>query len=140
MFASCALVTASIIFIRSARIDLLLPPIPSLRQRPFDALGAVTLLLAVVTPLMAISLGGEILPWTHPLEVALLCISPIFLTLFCWVESKAALPIIPMGLISNGSTLTVIAAAAGVVFAYNSASLRHPLCFPCVGASFWAQH
>ncbi|KLU84721.1 hypothetical protein MAPG_03760 [Magnaporthiopsis poae ATCC 64411] len=134
MLASCALVTASIILIRSAPIGLLLPPLPSLRQRPFDALGAVTLLLAVVTPLMAISLGGEILSWTHPLEIILLCISPILLALFCWVESKAALPIIPMGLVSNGNALTVIVSAAGVVFAYNSVIFNLSLYMDVQGA------
>ncbi|KAL8404883.1 hypothetical protein RB594_009678 [Gaeumannomyces avenae] len=119
MFVSCALVATSAAFARSARVDLL-PPMPSLSGRPFDALGAVTLLVAIVAPLMAISLGGEMLPWTHPLEMALLCISPLFLALFCWVESRAALPIIPMGLLRNKNALMVIAAAAGVVFAYNS--------------------
>ncbi|EJT75486.1 hypothetical protein GGTG_05419 [Gaeumannomyces tritici R3-111a-1] len=115
MFVSCALVAISAAFARSARVDLL-PPMPGLSERPFDALGAVTLLVAIVAPLMAISLGGEMLPWTHPLEMALLCISPLFLALFCWVESRAALPIIPMGLLRNKNALMVIAAAAGVIF------------------------
>ncbi|KAL8345519.1 hypothetical protein RB601_005530 [Gaeumannomyces tritici] len=118
MFVSCALVAISAAFARSARVDLL-PPMPGLSERPFDALGAVTLLVAIVAPLMAISLGGEMLPWTHPLEMALLCISPLFLALFCWVESRAALPIIPMGLLRNKNALMVIAAAAGVAFAYS---------------------
>lgn len=121
MFTACIAVTISLALSRCTRIPLL-PPKPRRRHSQFDFLGAICLVLAVVAPLLAISVGGEMLPWDHPLEIAILCLSPMFFGLFYWVESRAKSPIIPTRFLRNRDALMVFASAVGVVFAYNTVS------------------
>ena len=103
--------------------NTLLPPSPintSLTSTKIDLLGSISLFIAVATPLFAISIGGNILPWTHPLEILLLCLTPLGIGLFYYVESiHASFPIIPTRFIRMGSVVAVICCAFPVVFAFN---------------------
>ncbi|KAH7377959.1 major facilitator superfamily domain-containing protein [Cadophora sp. MPI-SDFR-AT-0126] len=85
-----------------------------------DFLGSISLFIAVATPLFAINIGGNILPWPHPLEILLLCLTPLGIALFYYFESRhASFPIIPTRFIRMRSVVAVICCAFPVVFAFN---------------------
>ncbi|KAI0597495.1 major facilitator superfamily domain-containing protein [Biscogniauxia sp. FL1348] len=62
-----------------------------------DIEGWILLILAVTIPLIAVTLGDNMIDWMHPTEIALLICGPIFMLLFVGFEAKvAAAPIIDM--------------------------------------------
>lgn len=70
------------------------------RIKRVDFLGAITLVLTMVTLLLGLNTGGNQLPWTHPLVLISFPISAIFLGLFIYIEARvAAEPIIPIKLL-----------------------------------------
>ena len=99
--------------------------VPSIEKLPatterIDFLGAISLFVAIATPLFAINLGGNIVPWNHPVEIFLFCFTPFALGLFYFIESRVAVfPIIPSRFIKMASVIAVVACAFPVVFAFN---------------------
>ena len=88
--------------------------------KPVDIPGSITLFMAVATPLFAINIGGDILPWNHPGEITLLCLSPLAILLFYHVESSiAASPIVPMRFIRMPTVIAVLACYFPIVCAFN---------------------
>ncbi|CAI7581725.1 unnamed protein product [Penicillium bialowiezense] len=70
------------------------------RIKRVDFLGAITLVLTLVTLLLGLNTGGNQVPWSHPLVVASLVMSAVFLGLFIYVEAKVASePVIPVRLL-----------------------------------------
>ena len=64
-----------------------------------DFLGTFTLFTALVLMLVALSLGGNLVPWTHPIVLALLPISFLIFGLFVYIEDQVAVePILPVRL------------------------------------------
>ncbi|KAI3320733.1 MFS general substrate transporter [Xylariaceae sp. AK1471] len=53
-----------------------------------DHIGAGILLLAVATPLLALDLGGQVLPWSHPVMILLCILSPALVILFFHSQSR----------------------------------------------------
>jgi hypothetical protein len=85
-----------------------------------DFIGAISLFIAIATPLFAINLGGNFLPWNHPVEIFLFCSTPFALAAFYYIESRLALfPIIPSAFIRMPRVIGVVACGFPVVFAYN---------------------
>ncbi|KAH0553104.1 hypothetical protein GP486_006705 [Trichoglossum hirsutum] len=71
---------------------------PSLKR--VDFVGALTLIAALVLLLFGLNAGGNTVPWTHPLVLATLPLSAVFLGLFIYVEENiASEPIIPVRLL-----------------------------------------
>src|SRR5206468_2667230 len=73
---------------------------PNLRARRetrprIDYLGALTLLLAVVPLLVALSWGGSQYPWGSPTIVGMLAVAAVMTAAFLWIERRAAEPNIP---------------------------------------------
>ncbi len=85
---------------------------PVLQSRSIDYAGVGLLVLAVVPLLLALSLGGATLPWTSPVELGLFVSAAFFTVLFLWNETRAAEPILPLGLFSN----RVFSVAVSVIF------------------------
>lgn len=72
-----------------------------------DFLGAVTLIITLVTFLLGLNTGGNQVPWTHPLVLTSLALSAVFLVLFVYVEVKlASEPIIPVHLLLDRTVLS----------------------------------
>lgn len=65
-----------------------------------DRAGIATMTVGVSSALLGISLGGTE-GWWHPEVVALLAVGIVFLTVFVFVELRAAEPIVPMHLFRN---------------------------------------
>ncbi|KAJ5796379.1 uncharacterized protein N7518_004919 [Penicillium psychrosexuale] len=72
------------------------------RIKRVDFLGAITLVLTLVTLLLGLNTGGNQVPWTHPLVLTSLVASAVFLGLFIYVEAVVASePVIPVRLLLN---------------------------------------
>ncbi|KAI9647170.1 hypothetical protein NHQ30_003553 [Ciborinia camelliae] len=76
----------------------------SSKLRKVDFLGASTLFTALTLTFIALSSGGNIIPWTHPLILIGLPLSVASLLLFIYIELNIAVePIIPVQLLWNQS-------------------------------------
>ena len=51
------------------------------------------------TPLTIQNLGGNVLPWSHPLVIASLTLFAVLFPLFLFVETRAVKPIMPLHLV-----------------------------------------
>ena len=102
-------------------------------EKKIDVLGTLALFAAVGVPLFAINIGGNMLPWDHPGEIALLCTAPLAVAFFFFVEARAnANPIIPTRLIRIPAVAKVLMCSFCVVFAYNQVILSLSSCMRAV--------
>lgn len=77
------------------------------KLRRIDFLGAILLSASIVCGLLVLDLGGQRMPWTDPLILALLGASVVTGNLFLLVEGCwAKEPIFPLQLISNWDIVT----------------------------------
>lgn len=67
--------------------------------RIFDLFGSVLLSNAAAFLILALNLGGNILPWKHPLVIASFIISFIAALALLWVEARAYRPILPLAML-----------------------------------------
>jgi EmrB/QacA subfamily drug resistance transporter len=73
----------------------------------FDIAGMFTMVVGVVSLLLALTFGGDKYEWTSWQIIALFAAALVFLTLFVFVERKAEEPILPMHLFKH-RTFTVL--------------------------------
>jgi EmrB/QacA subfamily drug resistance transporter len=73
----------------------------------FDVAGMFTMVVGVVSLLLALTFGGDKYEWTSWQIIALFAAALVFLTLFVFVERKAEEPILPMHLFKY-RTFTVL--------------------------------
>ena len=92
-----------------------------------DYLGALTLTLAVVSLLLAISWGGRDYSWGSPMILALALAGVAMTGVFLRAESLAADPIMPLGLFRQPVVGVSLAAAALVAVGMFGATLFIPL-------------
>ncbi len=89
------------------------------RKVSIDWWGVLTLLVAVVPLLLALSLGGQEYPWGSTPIIVLFAVAAVGITAFLLVERRAAEPILPWDLFQNRTYVIGNAAAlfiAGVAF------------------------
>ncbi|NUK29830.1 MFS transporter [Parageobacillus sp. VR-IP] len=67
----------------------------------FDLAGMFTMVVGVVSLLLALTFGGDKYEWTSWQIIALFAAALVFLTLFVFVERKAEEPILPMHLFKH---------------------------------------
>ena len=91
---------------------------PARTNRPIDVAGAITLVLAVVPLLLALSWGGSEYPWSSTPIVGLLAFAAIMTAIFLLIETRAPEPIIPLSLFKNQivsvSTLAMLLMSVGM--------------------------
>ncbi|WP_027407963.1 MDR family MFS transporter [Anoxybacteroides tepidamans] len=73
----------------------------------FDMAGMFTMVVGVVSLLLALTFGGDKYEWTSWQIISLFAVAIIFLTLFVFVEIKAEEPILPMRFFKN-RTFTIL--------------------------------
>lgn len=61
----------------------------------FDFKGSMLLISSITFLILGLNLGGNILPWTHPLVIISFIIFIVFFPLLIYTESRAAHPIMP---------------------------------------------
>ncbi|KAJ5716171.1 hypothetical protein N7493_008082 [Penicillium malachiteum] len=92
LLVSCALV--------AIKVNIPVKETDESRIKRVDFLGAITLVLTLVTLLLGLNTGGNQVPWTHPIVLVSLPLSAVFLGLFIYVEACiASEPIIPVKLL-----------------------------------------
>jgi hypothetical protein len=85
-----------------------------------DVFGWLLLVLAVTTPLLALTLGDNLLTWSHPLEITLLVSTPILMGSFVYFEAKVATnPVINITPIFKIEYLKVLLQVFGVISTFN---------------------
>lgn len=101
-----------------------------------DYLGSLTLTCALVLFLLGLNTGGNVLPWTHPLVVATLPLSLVFLLIFIYVEEKRAIePIIPIRLLLNRTVASACLSYWFVFMAYFGLTYYMPVYLQLLGNS-----
>ena len=86
------------------------------KLRRVDFLGSLSLAAAIVGFLVFLDLGGQKLPWTHPVLWIILGAAAVFSILFLLVEAFIAVePIFPLRLLVHRDVVTayIIAALQG---------------------------
>ncbi|CAG8419970.1 unnamed protein product [Penicillium salamii] len=92
LVVSCVLV--------AVKVDIPVKDSDTVRIKRVDFLGAITLVLTLVTLLLGLNTGGNQVPWTHPLVLGSLAMSFVFLCVFIYVEARVASePVIPVRLL-----------------------------------------
>lgn len=106
------------------------------KLRRVDFLGAITLVITLVTLLLGLNTGGNQVPWTHPLVLTSLPLSAVFLGLFIYVESKLATePVIPVHLLLDRTVLSACLTNWFVTMAIFGLLFYLPLYFQVQGSS-----
>ena len=85
---------------------------PDELKHKIDYLGIVTLILAVVPTLLALTWGGVEYPWRSAQIIGLFAFSAVMIPLFIVIESRAEEPIIPMWIFRN----RIVAVSIFVIF------------------------
>lgn len=106
------------------------------RLKRIDFLGAITLVLTLVTLLLGLNTGGNQVPWTHPLVLTSLPVSAVFLGLFIYVEANiASEPVIPVHLLLNRTVLSACLTNWFVTMTIYGLLFYLPLYFQVQGSS-----
>jgi EmrB/QacA subfamily drug resistance transporter len=74
---------------------------PDTSKHRIDYPGVTTLILTVVSIMLALSWGGTQYPWDSLLIIGLFVFSAVMLLLFIFIESQVEEPILPLGLFKN---------------------------------------
>jgi EmrB/QacA subfamily drug resistance transporter len=97
------------------------------RDHKIDWLGAALLVAGVSSLLLALSWGGTEYPWRSPVILSLFAAAAGLGTVFLWVESRAAEPIVPLRLFHGRSFSLATAATAVLGFAMFGSIIYVPL-------------
>jgi len=74
---------------------------PIIKKPKIDYAGIVTLILAVVPLMIALSWAGVDYEWGSPVIIGMFAFSIVMLLLFIWVESRSDEPIMPLWIFKN---------------------------------------
>ncbi|TEY79609.1 hypothetical protein BOTCAL_0043g00130 [Botryotinia calthae] len=98
----------------------------------FDYKGSLLLMATITFFILAINLGGNIYPWTHPLILTCIILTVIGLPLFIITEHYAPQPVMPLSLITNNPRSSLIIGNALGAIVINAVLFNIPLFFQAV--------
>ncbi|KAB8297696.1 hypothetical protein EYC80_001503 [Monilinia laxa] len=98
----------------------------------FDYKGSLLLMATITFFILAINLGGNIYPWTHPLILASIALTILGLPLFIYIEHHAPQPIMPLSLITSKPRSSIIISSALGALVINAIIFNIPLYFQAV--------
>ena len=120
-YAQCPLAVIAIILV-AWKIQNPHPPPPSEigdtegekgKLRRIDFFGSISLALTIVGFLLVLDLGGQKLPWTHPLIWIIFAASAVFAIAFLLIEAFVAQePIFPLRLLVHRDVITAYSLSA----------------------------
>lgn len=101
-------VPPALVSVIAVSVLIKLPPKESARSSlgRVDFLGAFLTSSFLVLLVVGLNVGGNVLPWTHPLPPATICLSGILFVVFIWWETKAIEPVIPVKLLRDRTILS----------------------------------
>src|SRR5262249_22408209 len=82
------------------------------RNHKLDVCGSIMMIVATMTLLLALTLGGAIYPWLSLRIGGLICVSLLLFGFFAWYQLQPQEPLLPMRVLGN----PVIAYASGAIF------------------------
>ncbi|TQV98827.1 hypothetical protein V2A60_007476 [Cordyceps javanica] len=100
--------------------------------REFDLKGSALLTTSTTTFILGLNLGGNILPWSHPIVAASAVLFAVAFPAFLWVESRAARPIMPLHLITKMPHANLIFGNFIASLLVNAVLFNMPLYFQAV--------
>ncbi|KAK3390314.1 major facilitator superfamily transporter [Podospora didyma] len=77
-------------------------------MRKFDFKGSFLMSTSISFLILGLSLGGNIIPWSHPIVIASLVAFATSFPLFLFVETRATKPIMPMHLVQKSPHMNLI--------------------------------
>ncbi|KAF7910550.1 hypothetical protein BELL_0078g00150 [Botrytis elliptica] len=98
----------------------------------FDYKGSLLLMATITFFILAINLGGNIYPWTHPLILTCIILTIIGLPLFIITEYYASQPVMPLSLITHNPRGSLIIGNALGAIVINAVLFNIPLYFQAV--------
>ena len=101
-------------------------------KRSIDYVGVVALILAVVPTLLGLSWGGGQYEWASPHVIGALAFGAVMTAAFIFIESRAAEPIIPLGLFRNNVVSLSMVAILLTGFGMFGGMIYIPLFFQAV--------
>ena len=102
------------------------------RPHKLDVLGALLMVSATVTLMLALHQGGIDYPWFSPQILGLFAASLVFWTLFAWRIATAGEPLIPLEVLFNKVVSTATVAASLGMGTYIGLSIYMPVYFQSV--------
>lgn len=104
-----------------------LPTLSKRTEHKIDFAGSCFLAIASSTMILAFSWAGSDYAWTSITILSLLAISALSWTIFLWIESKAAEPMLDLQVLKNRTFLTAAVAALISYFACLAMIMYFPL-------------
>ncbi|KAK1989206.1 major facilitator superfamily transporter [Colletotrichum cereale] len=100
--------------------------------KAFDSKGSILLTTSITFFVLGLNLGGNILPWSHPLVVASLAIFSVCFPVFLYVESYVSRPIMPLYLVRRSPRMNIIFSNFFAALLSNAILFNIPLFFQAV--------
>ena len=104
-------------------------------DRPRIDYAGAALLTAALVPILVGLTNKQAADWADPTVGGLIVIGAVLLAAFVWVESRAAEPIVPLGLFRNRSFTVSVFSVALAMFGFFAAVVFLPRWFQVVGGS-----
>jgi EmrB/QacA subfamily drug resistance transporter len=99
------------------------------RRAVIDYAGIATLSCATVLLLIVVSLGGNRLPWTAPLTLALAAVSAILAAIFFWIQRRAPEPVLPPRILADRVMKPLLAATFVIIGTFLAINVLSPVYF-----------
>ncbi|KAG4440656.1 hypothetical protein IFR05_003854 [Cadophora sp. M221] len=101
-------------------------------MKVFDYQGSILLTTSITFLILGINLGGNIYPWSHPFVISSLVIFAVCFPVFIWIESRVALPIMPLDLLTRYPRAGLILSNFVGAIIMNAVMFNIPLFFQAV--------
>ncbi|KAL6243183.1 hypothetical protein RBB50_009734 [Rhinocladiella similis] len=101
-------------------------------MKSFDYLGSVTLSLTVTSLILALNLGGNLLPWSSPVVVICFIGFAVMGCLFVTIETRTTHPLMPLHLLCKAPVANLVFANLLGGIASNTVLFNLPLFFQAV--------
>ncbi|KAJ6784006.1 hypothetical protein PWT90_07783 [Aphanocladium album] len=98
----------------------------------FDLRGSALLTTSTTTFILGLNLGGNILPWSHPIVIASMSTFAVAFPTFLWTQARTAKPIMPLHLISKMPHVNLIFGNFIASLLANAVLFNMPLYFQAV--------
>ncbi|WQF80417.1 Putative sugar transporter, major facilitator superfamily, MFS transporter superfamily [Colletotrichum destructivum] len=100
--------------------------------KAFDFKGSILLTTSITFFVLGLNLGGNILPWSHPVVIASLVIFGVCFPVFLYVQSYVARPIMPLYLVRRSPRMNIIFSNFFAALLSNAILFNIPLFFQAV--------
>ncbi|KAF2275562.1 MFS general substrate transporter [Westerdykella ornata] len=101
-------------------------------MKGFDIAGSILLAGSVAFLILGLNLGGNVYPWKHPLVITSLVIAVIAFTILLYVESRAARPVMPLGMLHSAPRGNLVFHNFFAQLGFNTIIFNAPLYFQAV--------